>query len=246
MLFEDEHLEPLSKSCSVIVSPKHTFNTDTILLAAFSTPHSGDICADFGTGCGTIPLIWSTRSKPKHIYAIELQPAACKLAMRSVEYNHLEPVIEVLPADIRDLKKDKRLRNLDLIACNPPYKALGTGIVNKEASLRIARHEEQCSLADIANAASAALRFGGRFCLCQRPERLCDTVTELRKAGMEPKYLRFVQQRAVKAPSLFLLEAKRGGKPGLQVSTPLLIEDDFGNISEEMKQIHGDYKEGHR
>jgi tRNA1(Val) A37 N6-methylase TrmN6 len=245
MLLEDEHLEPLSKDCSVIVSPRHTFNTDTILLAAFSMPRSGEVCADFGTGCGTIPLIWCTRSHPKHIYAIEIQPAACSMASRSAEYNHLEQMIEILPADIRNLKKDKILHNLDLIACNPPYKAAGSGIVNKDESLRIARHEEQCSLHDLAQAAAAALRFGGRFCLCQRPERLCDAMEELRKSGMEPKRLRFVQQRASKAPSLFLLEGKRGGKPGLVVSTPLLIEDEAGGFSEEMKQIYGVYGEGH-
>lgn len=244
MLLEDEHLEPLSKDCSVIVSQQHTFNTDTILLAAFSAPRRGEICADFGTGCGTIPLIWCTRNEPKHIYAVEIQPAACSMASRSVEYNHLEQIIEVLNADIKDLNKNKILQNIDLIACNPPYKAVGSGIVNKDESLRIARHEEQCSLCDIAKASSAVLRFGGRFCLCQRPERLCDTIVELRKAGIEPKRLRFVQQRAAKAPSLFLLEGRRGGKPGLTVCTPLLIEEESGGFSEEMNQIYGAYGEG--
>ena len=244
MLLNDEHLEPLSKNCSVIVSKQHTFNTDTILLAAFSAPRRGDICADFGTGCGTIPLIWCTRSQPKRIYAVELQTAACDMAKRSVELNHLEQTIQIVPNDIKMLHTDKELKNLDLIACNPPYKAFGSGIVNPDESLRIARHEEQCRLSDIVAAAASALRFGGRFCLCQRPERLCDTIVELRKSNIEPKILRFVQQRVHKAPSLFLLESRRCGKPGLIVSPPLLIQDESGKYSEEMNQIYGTYREG--
>jgi len=244
MLLDNERLEPLSKDCSVIVSQQHTFNTDTILLAAFSAPRRGEVCADFGTGCGTIPLIWCTRSQPKHIYAVEIQPAACNMANRSVEYNHLEQIIEIINMDMKDLKKKRLLQNLDLIACNPPYKAVGTGYVNADESMRIARHEEQCSLYDIAVAAAASLKCGGKFCLCQRPERLCDAMVELRKVGIEPKHLRFVQHTAAKAPSLFLLEGRRGGKPGLIVSPPLLIKNELGEFSEEMNQIYGAYGEG--
>ena len=244
MLLNNEHLEPLSKDYSVIVSSQHTFNTDTILLAAFSKPHRGDVCADFGTGCGTIPLIWCTRSQPRHIYAVELQHAACDMATRSIELNHLEQMIQALNIDIKELKNKKVLQNLDLIACNPPYNAVGTGIASTDESQLIARHEAQCSLHDLADAAAAALKFGGKFCLCQRPERLCDTIVELRKAGIEPKRLRFVQHTAAKAPSLFLLEGRRGGKPGLIVSPPLLIKDELGNFSNEMNQIYGAYGEG--
>lgn len=245
MLLSGEHLEPLSKGCSVIVSKQHIFNTDTILLAAFSLPRRGEICADFGTGCGTIPLIWCIRSTPARVYAIEIQQEACDMTRRSAEYNHMEHIIEVQNLDMKEIPNKKSLQNLDLIACNPPYKAAGTGVMNADESSRTARHETECSLKDIARAAAFTLRYGGKFCICQRPERLCDVIAELRQTGIEPKKLRFVQQRAEKAPSLFLLEGRRGGKPGLTVSHPLLIEDESGAFSEEMKQIYGTYKEGH-
>ena len=68
-----ERWEPLSKEISVIVSPQHTFNTDTLLLAWFAAPRRKDRCADLGTGCGTIPLVWHSRFQPTHVYAVELQ-----------------------------------------------------------------------------------------------------------------------------------------------------------------------------
>lgn len=246
---EKEHWEPLSKNISVFVSQTHHFSTDTLLLAQFSLPKKGERCADFGTGCGTIPLWWCARGKPGHIFAVEIQPDAAGMAAKSVEKNDLFQKISVLGMDFRNLKAYARshqeLQNLDLIVCNPPYKQKNTGIQNAAEGLRIARHEETCTLQELSQAVSAVLRVGGKFCLCQRPERLCDVLEQMRVAKIEPKRLRFVQQRMEKAPKLFLLEGVKGGKPGLSIEPVLLIEGQNG-YSQEMIEIYGDYREAGR
>lgn len=240
-----EKLEPLSAGISVITGKNHTFNTDTILLANFSMPRPGEICADLGTGCGTIPLLWCARSNPRRVYAVELQKEACNLAQRSVRLNKLENQVEVIHEDIKTLRQNRSLPfNLDRIACNPPYKPNNTGVHSAREEQRIARHEVACGFSDIAAAAAAFLRWSGRFFCCLRPERLCDTMLILRSVALEPKRLRFVQQRAGKAPFLFLLQANRGGRPGLKVEPTLFIESENGGFSEEMLKIYGDYKEG--
>ena len=134
---------------------------------------------------------------------------------------------------------------LDRIACNPPYKPAGTGIESADESGRIARHETACTFAETAAAASYFLRWGGRFFCCMRPERLCGTLLDLRRAGLEPKRIRVVQQRAQSAPFLFLLQAARGGRPGMRVEPVLLVENGRDGLSEEMLAVYGDYKEGH-
>lgn len=241
-----EKLEPLSAGISVVTGNGHTFNTDTILLADFSMPRPGEICADFGTGCGTIPLLWCARSAPRRVYAVELQEEACRLAARSVRLSGLEDRIEIVREDILALKQNRSLPlDLDMIACNPPYQPEGTGLQNAREEKRIARHEVSCSFSGVAQAAAAFLRWGGRFSFCLRPGRLCDAVPALRRAGLEPKRLRFVQQRAGRAPFLFLMQASRGGRPGLSVEPVLLVESEGGGWSEEMRNIYGDYKEGH-
>ena len=101
-------------------------------------------------------------------------------------------------------------------------------------------------MASLAAAARRFLRWGGKFCFCQRPERLPAVLAELTAAGLEPKRLRFVQQRPDREPFLFLVEAVRGGRPGLRVEPVLFVEGDRGGWSEEMLKIYGEYKEGHR
>lgn len=245
ILHGGERLEPLSKQISVIVGNGHTFNTDTILLAWFSMPKKGEVCADFGTGCGTIPLLWCARSQPAAVCAVEIQSAACDMARRSVALNGVEGMIRVMECDVRELgaRADVTRGSFDLIACNPPYQAAGAGIVSETEGERIARHETVCGFSEIAASAGALLRWGGRFCCCMRPERLCGTMLALREAGLEPKRLRFVQQKMSSAPFLFLLQANRGGRPGVKVEPVLLVEEN-GAFSEEMLRIYGDYKEG--
>lgn len=244
-LREGERLEPLSKHTSVIVDNGCAFNTDTILLADFSMPKKGERCADFGTGCGTIPLLWCTRSNPGQVWAAEIQPGACEMARRSVQLNGFQDIIRVSEGDFRTLRSRENIPagSLDLIACNPPYKEAGTGCPSASEEERIARHETVCGFSEIAKAASELLRWGGRFCCCMRPERLCGTLLALRDAGLEPKRIRFVQQRTTSAPFLFLLQANRGGKPGMTAAPTLLVEEN-GGFSEEMLRIYGDYKEG--
>ncbi len=238
------HLEPLGNGISIYVSDSYRFSTDTILLADFSKPVGSKKCAELGTGCGTIPLLWCRQNKSLEISAVEIQSDACKLAQKSVEYNNLSENIKIVNADLKQLKGVLPFGYYDVVVCNPPYKIGGGGITNPESAKQIARHETECTLDDICKAACGLLQFGGKFCICQRPERLADVMESMRKYAIEPKKLRLVQQRRSKAPKLFLLEGRRCGKRGfLNVMPTLFIEDESGSFSEEMIRIYGSYKE---
>ena len=244
MLKENEELQPLGEGINVIVSNEHHFFTDTILLADFSKPLKREIAVDLGTGCGTIPLLWNRENPPKHTYAVEIQQNGADMAQRSVELNNFQDKITVINEDLRNLKGKLTFGSFDVVLCNPPYKPIGTGIVSQDISHSIIRHENSCTIEDVVKTASGLLRFGGRFCLCLRPERLTDVITAMRNNLLEPKKLRMVQQRKNKAHKLFLIEGRRGGKPGgLNVLPALFIEDDEGNFSEEMMNIYGTFKE---
>jgi tRNA1(Val) A37 N6-methylase TrmN6 len=243
MLYPEEHLEPLGRGIKIIVSEIHHFSTDTILLNYFAKAKAKDKIIELGTGCGTIPLLMKKDGKGKEITAVDIQQEACSMLERSIEYNNLEN-IKVINSDLNDLKGKVPFGYFDLVVCNPPYKQEGTGIYNPNDSKKTARHETMCTMADIVQTASSLLNFGGRFCMCQRPERLTDAMTLMRQYGVEPKRLRFVQQRKGKEPKLFLLEGRKGGKKGFMTVEPvLMIEDEQGEFSAEMLEVYGDYKE---
>lgn len=243
-------LEPLGGGVEVYVSDRHHFTTDTILLANFAAVKNGERAAELGTGCGTIPLLMIRNNSPEEIYAVEIQQEAIDLLKESIKHNldngiEAASVIKPMLGDIRDIRTLLPAGETDLVVCNPPYKLSGSGITNPDAGKRTARHETDCTLDDIMDAARWLLRFGGRFVMCQRPERLTDVLTAMRAYDMEPKRLRMVQGRADKAPKLFLAEAKRGAKPGyMDVLPALIIEDDSG-FTAEMRDIYGCYKDGH-
>lgn len=246
MLKENEHYEPLGKNIKVIVSDKHHFSTDTILLANFAMPKKKDKAVELGTGCGTIPLIWARElGKNLNATAVEIQEDAYSMIKRSVLINGLTNQITPIHGDLRNLRHKLRYGYYDLVVCNPPYKLGGSGIVNPEKEKMLARHEETATLDDVVSCASRLLQFGGRFCMCQRPERLCDVTEAMRAQHIEPKVLRFVQQRRDKEPKLFLIEGRRGGNKGfLKVMPTLFIEDETGDFSNEMREIYGSYKNG--
>ena len=238
------HWEPLSPTCRVLVDGPHRFNTDTILLADFSLPRHHERCADFGTGCGAIPLLWSARGRPGPVWGIELQKEAAALAGRSISENGLAGKITILQGDVRRIKGMLPHQSLDLVACNPPYQPIGAGLPSMDEARQVARHDDTLPLAELAKAARYALRYGGRLCLCLRVQRLAEAIGTMRSARLEPKRLQLVQHRRDKAPYLFLLECRSGGKPGMEAEPTLLLEDPPGQPSPELEAIYGDYRAG--
>lgn len=231
----------------IYVDRVHRFGTDAFLLAGFSRPRAGETACDLCSGCGIVGLLWQRlpQRQPRHTWCVELQPGAVALLSRSVQESGLPGKISVIEKDLRALTgADIPPGSLDLCACNPPYKAAGQGILSREEEKALARHGIGCSLEEVAAAAARLLRYGGRFCLCQRPERLCDVFAALRANGMEPKRLRLVQKRPDTAPWLALVEGRRGGKPFLTVEPPLLIQDESGAFSPELQKIYGNFSEG--
>ena len=73
--------------------------------------------------------------------------------------------------------------------------------------------------------------------LVHRPERLSEIFCTMTACSLEPKRLRMVQYKAQSAPSLVLIEARRGGKPGLSVLPPLILTEN-GEDTGEVKKIY--------
>ncbi len=242
-----EHIEYINSSLPLIVSREHTFGTDALLLGFFASPKRRETVCDLGSGCGIIPFYFLREGLETKITCVEIQEQAINQLRRSVRFCGIEESFEILNADLRNtdnLKKSENFGRFDLVTMNPPYKALGSGIISSSASDKIARHDSFCTLDDASCAASKLLRFGGRFAICLKPERLCDAVMSMKKYNIEPKRLRFVALRTGKPPWLMLLEGKLGSRSGLSVEKELYIEGNQDSYSQEMRKIVGEYYDG--
>ena len=239
-IFDGEHIEDLGEGVGVVVSKQHTFGTDAMLLAHFANPKRNDIACDFGSGCGIIPFLWLRDGKCKEITAIEIQENGCNQMLRSKELNNSEKII-ILNRDLKEIN-DLQSGSFDLVTMNPPYKIQNGGIKNDEEYATIARHETFCNMNDIAKSAARLLRFGGKLCICHRPERVFDAMYSMRENGIEPKTLRFVSKKGDTQPWLVLIEGKRGAKNGLKVEKNLVAYNDDGTLTREMLEITEKYR----
>ncbi len=74
--------------------------------------------------------------------------------------------------------------------------------------------------------------------MVHRCDRLADVIVELRLNGLEPKVLRVVYPKSTKEPNLVLIEAKKGAKSGIKVLSPLILMNEDGTETDELKTIY--------
>ena len=215
-------VEILDHGTRVNTAPGAGFGTDALLLARFAQPRRQERALDLCSGCGIVALVWHDAGHRGPCTALELDPAASALCAASVQENdaaHIEP----LCADLRTFCcAGGEQGRYDFAACNPPYFAAGPR--SPDPVRAAARHTDTCTLADAVNAAARALREGGRFLLCHRPDQLAEVLCTLRAARLEPKRLAFARQRPGSIPWLFVVEAQKGRRPGLRLEPDLIIE----------------------
>lgn len=242
LLSDGEHIEDLGENVYLLVSKEHTFGTDALLLNSFAAVKSADKAIDLGTGCGIIPFLWLRDKKAqKYRAAAEIQERASAQFKKSQKLNN-DVSLNLFEGDLKDKTLIPPREYFDVVTMNPPYKAENAGIKNGDESAKIARHETACNIDDITECAARILRFGGRLCICHRPERTFDALYSMRNHGIEPKRMRFVQKNGESAPWLVLIDGRKGGKAGLLVEKPLLMQTADGAPSDEILNITEKYR----
>ncbi|SFX54625.1 tRNA1(Val) (adenine(37)-N6)-methyltransferase [Ruminococcus sp. XPD3002] len=228
--------EKLTDKIYVCASSDHRFGTDAFLLADFSQYRQKDKACDLGTGCGIIPLIMQKYRPPQVTYAVDIQEGAIEQLRLGLEKSETSGIVPIC-ADLKELWEDAPIGQLDLVTCNPPYKVNNAGFQSVITAQKIARHEILCTIDDVCAAAKKLLKYGGRLCVCNRPERLSDVIFAMKNNDIEPKRLRFVSKNPDEAPWLFLIEGKKGSKPFMKVEPQLYIRSENG-FTEELQRIY--------
>ncbi len=214
-LQENEALDHIQVGNLHLIQNKQLFcyGIDTELLTNFVKAKKYDTVLDLCTGNGIIPLLLKGKTKCKNFLGVEIQKDSFDLAIRNVKLNDLEDEIQIFHDDIKTFTLKKEV---SVITCNPPY-MFNTGMKNESEAITIARHEVLCTLEDVINCANRNLKFGGKFYMVHRAERLVDILHLLRLKKIEPKVLYLIKPFKDKPANLVVVEAIKGGKPSLKL-----------------------------
>ncbi len=216
------------------------FGVDSVLLTEFAKDmKKNKTIVDLGTGTGIIGILLSKKVEASKVIGIEIQKDVAEMASRSVELNNLQNIMQILNEDVKSLSLEKN--SFDYVVTNPPYKKIGTGIINKEDKQIISRHETTVNLDEWLKVASNLLKDNGAIYMVHRPERLNEIIENLRKYRLEPKRIRFVYPKVSKDANLVLIKAVKYANSFLKVEKPLIIYNEDGSYTDEILKI---YEEG--
>ena len=211
-------------------------STDSILLSAFARVQGAPRCVDLGCGAGLLLVLLGSRCPAAGLTGVELQADCAEAARQNLAANGHRA--EIITGDLRQHRALLPAGRYDLVVANPPYYPVGSGAAAADPVRATARSEAGCTLQQLCAAAAWLCRTGGAFCLVHKPERLSELCVCLTQSGLEPKRLRFVCSRAGAAPSLLLLESRRGARPGLVIQPPLVLLRDDGTETDELRAIY--------
>ena len=209
--------------------------TDSFCLAYFARPSRGDTVCDLGSGIGLLGTLLLAREESLFIENVELSAPAAALARKTFAENGWADRAAFREGDLRDVSVLPKAGSVDYVISNPPYFPAGSGESAKGEARQIAREETSCTLDDVCAAAQRVLRYGGRFTLVHRAERLADVLCAMRSHGIEPKRLRFLANRRTPRPrssssresaaAKAVLSSSRRSSPTARNGTPCISEN---------------------
>lgn len=196
---------------------RYRFTSDSVLLARFLKAKRHERVADFCSGSGIVGLhFFAENEGVEHVTLFEMQTELAAMSARTVALNGLNDKFTVENVRLQDIP-NKYTEAFSLILCNPPYEREGAGEAQAEEDKAAARREGALGLGELCSAAAKCLKFGGRFALVHRADRLAEIVCALRNCNLEPKKLQFVAGKAGAKPYAVLLAAVKGGRAGMDI-----------------------------
>lgn len=132
-------------------------STDGVLLGAWANITNSLSIIDIGCGTGLLSLMCAQREALSHIDAVELMPAAAKIAQENISRSPWYGRIQLFHQDILSYLPEKKY---DAIICNPPY--FNNGEQSKKGERSFARHTDSLSFGDLLSQSKKLLSSKGR------------------------------------------------------------------------------------
>ena len=223
-LKENERIEDLQcGGMKVIQDPnRYCFGTDSVLLSNFVKAKPGDKCLELCSGGGAVSFLVWAKNKPHSIAGVEIQKRLWDMSQRSSQLNGTQDKIVFENVSLQNAPQKFGHRTFDVIFCNPPYN-LKSEIKGDNEERLIARQEIKMDLVALVNVVNKLLKFGGKFFIIYRADRLAELCSVLTENKITPKVLQIVYPKTNKNAELVMLECISGAKQGIIVLEPITL-----------------------
>lgn len=226
MINENESIESLLIGDYKIVQDNtlYKFTSDSVVLSRFAECKKGESVADVCSGSGIVGIhFYALNSeRVKDAVLFELQDELAALSEKSILLNGLQDKFSVVRGKLQEKCEDFKER-FSLILCNPPYKKKNSGEQSLKREIALCRHEIEITQREICRSVYKMLKRGGRFCICQRVERLAELFIDLKEENLNPCKMQLVVAKNSQKPYLVLIEAVKG------VNRPFKVLPDYVN-----------------
>ena len=192
---------------------------DPILLAASVNVSEGQKVLDLGCGVGTASFAIGYRVKNVELYGIEIQKVFADLADLNSKENGIEFQVEC--TNISNLSSNITSKNFDHVIANPPYfdrKSSVRGInLSKEKSFGDTR-----PISEWLKVAAKRAKPKGFVHFIVRSDRLMEIFTNMPNS-LGSLVITPVISRKNENAKLTILHAKKNGRAGLIISSPIVL-----------------------
>ncbi len=225
----------------------YRFSVDSILAAHFCRLHGSERVLDLGCGSGVIGLILARLHPDTRLVGLELQQDLAGLCAVNVRDNHLQSRCSAVCGDARFIGRYVDAESFDLVVCNPPYRKIGSGRVNRTGEAAIARHELKANLDDMLAAAAFSVKNKGQVAFVYPAVRLASLVAGMHQHALVPRRLQPVYSYPeAEQATLVVVEAVKNGGEGCGLLPPLYIYTGKNmGYSPEMKKLYAAIPSGH-
>ncbi len=210
-----------------LIQPRRGFRSslDPVLLARFLEPPYGRF---LDIGCGTGALSFSLLAGDARATGagVELQPRLARLAALGCERNGVAERFTLIEGDVRAPAARAQLasESFDLVATNPPFRAVERGQTSPDEERAVANHELTLTLAEWLDVARRSVKPGGRVGVVYAAERLPELLGGMGERDLTPVRLRAVHPFVDRAAVRVLVEAQRGSRRPLAIEAPLILQ----------------------
>lgn len=232
-------LDALTGQWSILQRKKgHRHSTDDVLTAWYALQHGPRVreSLDLGTGLGTVGLLTlHGLGAEAHLHCVEAQEVSYELLLENIALNELGDRVHPKHGDLRETSFD---RSFDLITGSPPYFDVSAGVLPPDSQKAHARFELRGTVADYAAAAARHLSDAdhARFIFCFPTPQKERAFRAIHDHGFSAVAHRDVVPRAHRAPLFSLFACRRGEHPEVE-EAPLLVRDDAGEHTAEMRSV---------